>query len=461
MRKTGFGRVCALLGFLGSVWAQVAAAQSGPAESADRLGKEEGIEALERRIAALEAELAELRARAPEPSSPKEAPKDSKKSILSTVGVELYGYLKLDAAFDTSRIDVGNYARWVFSESSVRRGDSQFSLTANQTRLGLRFSGPAIGGAETGGLFEGDFYGGGAENKPNPMMRKAYLTVGWPDLDLKLLAGQDSDLLSPLVPETVNYTVLWWVGNIGYRRPQFRVTKGFDLGKGTRLELAAAATRTVGSSTAFETGADTGEDAGFPTSQGRAAVSLPLLTSRPTTLGVSGHWGREEYDAPLGQSAHLNSWSVNFDVVLPVASWLSLKGEGFVGENLDEYLGGIGQGIEIVTADTDGDGKLDTLVSADEVASYGGWALAAIGPFGGWRFNVGASVDTADREDLGDSGRKADEKRWRNLTYFGNVFYRFYQAVEAALEVSYWRTEYVEGKHGDAVRVQMALIFNF
>ncbi|MGQ9590401.1 MAG: hypothetical protein ACUVYA_08910 [Planctomycetota bacterium] len=429
---------------------------SGPEELAPGgLGVGERIEALERRIAELEAER--LRA----PAAPSGSAKDEKESILATLGVQLYGYLKLDAAFDTSRVDVGDYARWVFSEGGdaakgqARRGDAQFSLTANQTRLGLRFTGPAVAGAETGGLFEIDFYGGGAENKPNPMMRKAYLTVAWPDLDVKLLAGQDADLISPLVPETVNYTVLWWVGNIGYRRAQFRATKGFDLGRGARFELAAAATRTVGTSTAFETGADTGEDAGFPTAQGRAALSFPLLTSRPTTLGVSGHFGREEYDAPGGVSEKLDSWSVNCDATIPVLSWLSVKGEGFLGANLDEYLGGIGQGLKIVTADLDSDGRPDVLVSADEVRSYGGWILASAGPFGGCRFNAGASIDAADPGDLKTGERK------RNLTYLGNVFYRLYEAVEVALEVSYWRTEYVGAKHGDALRVQTALIFNF
>lgn len=64
-----------------------------------------------------------------------------KPAIISKVDAELYGYIKVDSSYDTARTSVGNLARWVESEGT-RGHDDQFNLTANQTRLGLRFKCP-------------------------------------------------------------------------------------------------------------------------------------------------------------------------------------------------------------------------------------------------------------------------------------------------------------------------------
>jgi hypothetical protein len=93
-------------------------------------------------------------------------------------------------------------------------------MTANETRLGAKIKGPNVDGMEISGRVETDFYGGGAaENKPNLMMRHAYIELGWPHEKFSILAGQTSDVISPLVPTTLNYSVCWWVGNMA-GRPQ-------------------------------------------------------------------------------------------------------------------------------------------------------------------------------------------------------------------------------------------------
>ena len=432
------------------------------------------IEDLQRRINELEVKQAELIQQMqsqhpgdvlqPAPEKPAEKkPGEEKMPVQSTVKVDLYGYIKLDAAWDQARIDQGNYARWVLSEDG-RENDSQFNMTANQTRIGLKFRGPDVGPAQTSGLIEMDFYGGGSENKPNPMLRKAYAVVSWPDLDLSILGGQDIDTISPLVAETINYTVLWWVGNIGYRRPQLRVTKGFGLGGDFRLELQAAAARAVGRVALFNnkdfSPGDSGEDSGFPTAQGRIALTFPFVGPTPATVGVSGHYGQEEldYDAENGHVT-LDSWSVNFDATMPVTKWLRIKGEGFAGADLDVYLGGIGQGVTIIKGTVPNPAPppdtLEVLDRAYEVHSYGGWLIANVGPFGDWNFNAGAAADNPENSDLvaGD--------RTLNYTYFGNFLVKVYQTTQFGLEVSWWRTDYKQKEAGDSLRVQATMIFNF
>jgi hypothetical protein len=364
-------------------------------------------------------------------------------AVWSKLGVQLYGRLKADAAVDSTRASVGNFIRWVQSEQG-RGKDSQFAMTANETRLGMNITGPTFDAARTRGRVEIDFYGGGAENKPNPMLRHAYVAVDWPQHRLSVLAGQSSDLLSPLVPTTLNYPVLWWAGNIGYRRPQVRVTKDIALGEGCDLRLAGAIARTIGHDNAFS-GGDTGQDAGCPSLQGRAAVSFPLIGRRKATLGVSGHLAREEHDFDAtNDNEDVCSWSGNVDLTLPVADWLALKAEGFIGENIDAYLGGIGQGVVV-------QGQ-----AVKELRSAGGWFAASLGPWDNWNVNVGASG-----EFICNDGALPATGRTTNSAVFGNVIYQINPNTQVGVEVSRWLTEYHGQKDGDAIRVQSSFIYKF
>lgn len=384
--------------------------------------------------------LGEIQLQKTAPEIQKDA--EGKKYTWSGLDIQLYGYLKLDAAYDTSRIDNGNYAKWVQSEGT-NDNDDQFNMTANETRLGMRISGPQEGNMNTSGRVEIDFYGGGSENKSQIMMRHAYLKIDWPEQRFNVIAGQTSDVISPLYPATLNYTVGWWAGNIGYRRPQIRLTKSLALTGDVDLTLEGALARTIGITTTPDfTPGDAGEDAGFPGVQTRASVTLPLLGYKPTTLGVSGHWASEELDVDAtGNHKDFDSWSLNLDLDQPVNQWLTAKGELFAGENLSAYLGGIGQGVNTTTY--------------EEIGSRGGWIAASLGPWSKCRFNVGTSMDDVENNDVNAGGRTL------NRTVFGNVIYSLGKNTEIGLELSHWRTEYRGGGDADSLRAQTSLIYRF
>jgi len=369
-----------------------------------------------------------------------------KPPVRSRFPIDLYGYIKLDASYDTARTSVGNYARWVESEELTTH-DDQFNMTARQSRFGLNFHGPESESMKVGGKVEVDFYGGGAENKNLPMMRHGYLEVNWPGCDLSLLAGQTSDLVSPLLPPTLNYTVLWWAGNYGYRRPQIRLTKGIDLGDSTLL-LQTALARPIGH-TPFLTGpGDTGTDSGFPHLQARAAYSFPLLTKKPTTLGISGHWGKEEWDEPdpwdpstRNNGRNYDTWSICADATVPLHEKIALKGEVWTGEIMQAYLGGIAQGVNVPCR--------------RPIASTGGWGNVAFGPFDKWNFNVGAGIDDPKDYDLNLHDRVS------NQTVFGNVLYDVNQALRVGFELSHWDTTYRYTEDGESWRFQTSLVYRF
>ncbi len=367
------------------------------------------------------------------------------KPVWSNLDIQLYGYLKLDAAYDSSRIDNGNYAKWVERENT-NSNDDQFNMTANETRLGMLINGPDDGVLKASGRVETDFYGGGDENKAHLMMRHAYMKLDWPADRFSILAGQTSDVISPLFPSMVNLTVGWWTGNIGYRRPQFRLTKEYGLDAQTDLKLEGALARTIGRDNTSLTGTtDSGEEAGFPSVQARAGLLLPFFGPKRTDVGLSGHWGQEEYDTTAGgRNEEFTSWSLNLDFTQPVNQWLSVKSEMFTGENLDAYLGGIGQGVTLSGAN-----------QYEEIGSKGGWIAAALGPWDKARFNVGIGMDDVERGNVNAGDRT------QNQSVFGNVFYSLSKSVEWAFELSHWRTEYRGSGDGDAMRAQTALIYRF
>ena len=372
----------------------------------------------------------------------------SPKIVWSDLDIQLYGYLKLDAAYDSSRINNGNYAQWVEQENN-NKDDDQFNMTANQSRFGVKINGPDGEAMNTSGLVEVDFYGSdAAENKAQLMMRHAYMKLDWPESRFNIIAGQTSDVISPLFPSTLNYSVGWWTGNIGYRRPQIRLTKELGFVTGGFLKLEGALTRTIGRDNIYMEGTtDSGEDAGFPTFQGRASMTLPMLGAQEATIGLSGHWGEEEYDiAVSGREKEFMTWSLNLDYTQPICSKVQINAELFTGENLNAYLGGIGQGVITDTTKPN---------HYEEIGSKGGWIAAGLGPWDNKRFNVGFAMDDVDRSNVNDGDRTL------NRSVFGNVYCSLNKQTDVAFEISHWRTEYRGPGDGDSLRVQTALIYKF
>ena len=365
-------------------------------------------------IAKLKKEVAELRALVNKltQAGATGAAVAGKSAVTSSTGLEIYGYAKLDASYDTGLTN-GNFAQ---TASTASTDDNQFNMTARQTRLGMNVTGPA----ESSGKVEIDFYNAGAaENRSAPHMRHAYMKV---DLDsgLSILAGQTSDVISPLVPGTLNYIVGWRAGNIGYRRPQVRLTKGLELSSDIDCQLQVAATRTLG-----------GEDAGFPTLQARTSFTFPSISGKDATLGVSGHWGQQEAQTS-------DTWSLNVDLAMPISDTLTIKGEAFTGANVSSYLGGPAAG---------------TSLGAREVQVTGGWLAASVGPFGSWRLNLGATIDDPDNDDV-VAGHTT------NSSIFGNAIYSINSSTSVGLELSRWDTDY-HGPDADIFRTQMSFIYKF
>ena len=117
-------------------------------------------------------------------------------------GASVYGYVKLDALYETGYSSHGNFAIWAANPGD---NDGLFHVTANQTRLGLDIKGVGFGDFKVTGKIEIDFYGGGPENKAYNYMRHAFLKIS--NGTFSVIAGQYWDIINPLNPFTLNYPV--------------------------------------------------------------------------------------------------------------------------------------------------------------------------------------------------------------------------------------------------------------
>jgi hypothetical protein len=413
-------------------------------------------EPVETRIASLEKQVAELKAQlkpqtpttaaTPQPTSSAPSSNPVTGACLNNSGTrrEVYGFVRLDGSYDTGRITPGNIALYAPSEGIVNN-DSEFNLTANATRLGVNLCGPNTDSMMVGGTIEFDFLSNlGAENNASPRLRHAYLKMFWPSSDLLITAGQTWDLNGSLIPFVDDPAIMWDAGNIGGRHPQLRLTKGFKSGEKSRLELAVAAARTIGE--ANGTYPDPGKDAAIPTIQARLALNTPLFVSgKPATVSISGHYGQEEWDtAADGTHRTFDSWSYVLEFSLPVCNHLLLAGELFSGENLDDYWGGIGQGI-----------NRNDPNNMKAIRSHGGWAALRYTASAETTFNLGAGLDNPDDRDLWSGARSINEMQ------FISVSHTLASHLILGGQLSHIRTGYINQQEGDAVRIQSSLTFTF
>lgn len=340
------------------------------------------------------------------------------------ITVTPYGFVRLDALYETGASSHGNFAIW---SEDPGENSGLFYLTARHTRLGLNAGGFKFGDFRATAKVEIDFYGSGAENKPMNYMRHAYLRIT--NGKLTIIAGQYWDIINPLNPATINYPVLWGAGNIGYRRPQLSLR--YDIKSGKNLYcLQAGIFRTIAGDYNGD-GIEDGVAGGFPTLQGRVSARINLGGRKFLQLGISGHYGRSK------GAGDFDSSSINFDCVLSLTSGFKLVAEYFSGENLGTFLGGIAQSID----------------AGREVEAHGFYV------------NLQSELNRRVTLSLGygmdDPLPYSSGSRSKNTTVFGNILWKLHKAIRVGFEVSWWSTDYLLSETQETIRFQNSWTLGF
>lgn len=347
-------------------------------------------------------------------------------------GFKFGGNLKTSFIYDMTRMYPGNYALYV--PAFEGENNSELFLTARESRLGFDFWWKDEDWT-TKAYMEFDFQNNGpTENKPVPMLRHAYMKFG--KCNWTILAGQTWDIISPLNPATANYSVLWYQGNVGYRRAQLRFTTWADAGENGKIKFDAGIMRNITgnrydfydeSNTSSVALVEDGADSGIPTFQGRLGFATKMGEEGKLSIGVSGHYGSETYGTE--DSVSVDSWSFNTDLSVAVNKKIALKGEFFMGENMSQYLGGIGQSYNPL---------------GDALPTMGGWGMISLKPKACVTFNLGYGFDDPDEAEwLCPDNSGAYSMKDLNSEFFGNVFYSVNKNITAIFEVAFMKTEYL------------------
>jgi hypothetical protein len=350
-----------------------------------------------------------------------------------------YGILWANVVWETSRSVNGDYVLYV-ARPRVNTNE-QFHLDGRSTRLGFDVLGPHVsffGDAQTGGKVEIDFQRNiDTENRAGLLLRHAYIEVK--SEEYRLLAGQTWDVISPLYPGVLFYSVGWDGGNIGYRRAQARAERYFALSDSLLVTAQGSLNTDIISDVSPTTGpyanGFTGDHAGWPVLEGRIATTLGQRGPgcRPIEVGVSGHIGETIFDfksppyTAAVTGAPRRTWSLNVDIRVPITSRFGVQGELWTGENLATYFGGIGQGVDVLGPDLGHQPSLNT------IRSRGAWV-------DGWydwtdrlHSHVGYSIDDPIDSDV-TSGRIYNAFIFANLSY--DVTSKFF----IGFEFTSWRT---------------------
>jgi len=360
--------------------------------------------------------------------------------------IKFYGLLRLDLDMDSQRPNNGQAPFFVSSEDP-RLGSVEaesYSMHPRLTRFGMDFNGPkisALGDAALGGKLELDFENGGSESRQIIRIRHAYLNLKWKEFSI--LGGQTWDVVSPLFPTVNNDTLMWTAGNVGDRRPQFRVSYDPAIGH-NQWSFAAAAglMNAVDLQDLDNNGFRDGEESGRPNVQARVGYSRPLwVKDQRLSIGVSGLYGWLSTSRPIANRTSFNTQLINFDWTVPLASRLLLRGEGWWGRNLSDIRGGAGQGINVQ--------------NGREIRGRGGWSEIGVKVSRYWAFYPGFTTDDPVDRDLSAGSRTRNR-----AFYFGN---RITPGGNFTIGADYlrWRTDFLGFAKGIDNRLNIFFQYGF
>lgn len=376
----------------------------------------------------------------------------------SGIPLRFYGFLRLDAYYNTARMNNIILPFTVSPENGVAADDDDagFALDPRLTRFGMDVLPGKIGDVSVAGKLEIDFANfptGSAESRATPRIRLAYFDVAKEALTLRL--GQDWDIVSPLYPAVNNETLMWNAGNTGDRRAQIQgrwAPKESKFDVRASLGLTGAITNEdLDAGTPGQTPERDGFDSGLPHVQARAGFKLDSsVEKKPIELGAWGAIGKAETDTSLNGHKRFDVNLVGLDFQVPITSSFSVRGEGWLGENLGDFRGGIGQTVNKVTG--------------DEISSVGGWAELVYASSEKTRFHLGGTVDDPDDDEVPDPAGAAPGTVFsadhNSALYVGTVK-DWNSGVRTGFDVIYWDTNWLGTEDGDGLRFNLFFQYNF
>ena len=367
--------------------------------------------------------------------------------------IQFYGFLRLDAYYNSASPNHPSALMWVLPENHfiASQNDDSFVFEARWTRLGMNLNAGNVLGMDLTGKIETDFanyIAGVPESRAPVRIRLAYLDADLGNFSFRF--GQDWDVIAPYYPSVHLAGLMWNAGNLGDRRPQAQFTYKSDpvddfqfLVRGALGLTGALDNQNLEALPAGVPSVQDGFDSGLPHGQLRVAVKVP----EGMEFGVWGSLSALETDTswpvPQGGTKHFRGHCLGFDWFVPLGDRVSLKGEAWIGQGLGDMRGGIGQTIK------PGKGR--------EIESKGGWAEISFRASEILRFCAGASLDDPKNSDL-SRGFNLHKK---NFTLYAGSAHNWGGGFKTGLDVMFWETDWADFGVGNMVRVNAYTMLSF
>lgn len=371
--------------------------------------------------------------------------------------LRIYGAFRGDADFATSRFNDLVNKLWVLPNDTRfttgtaglpnKPDDFNYALYPRNSRLGFEYYGepiPAFFDIRPGGRMTFDFFSQQVVEQESRQL--ARLRVGYVTLqkgDFTFLAGQDWDVISPLLPTINDGTAQWNAGNTGDRRAQLKLLWDHKLDSGTRLQVQQALVLLNAVTSDIDgDGLRDNEAWGLPGYEARLGVVVPgPVPSQPLMAGIWGGAGREETTKAFGGKYRFPRWIAGVDARVPLNSMFAIQTEFWTGSNLDDFRGGIGQGINTKT------GQL--------IRATGGFAELVFRPLSWYQGSVGFTGDFVARADIPTGGRE------QNYCWYIGSRFPVGGGLLFGIDYQNWYTQWKGFNQGAASLVKVFTQMNF
>ncbi len=397
--------------------------------------------------------------------------------------IEFYGYIKGDLIWQDSSSVGTIYLLWALPKKQGEH-DSKSTITFRQTRFGFLLT-KSYKTFTIKGRIEMDFYSESHDEKDFPWnpqhaplrARRAYLKVikgSW-----SLLVGHEWMTIAQLYPHLSNFPAGTYMGNLGYRLTQIRVTKNFRLPNKDLFKIQVALDKPydfgkMNGVVIFDNEPNT--DFGMPGIEARVAYQTKLF-SRPTLFALFGHWSGQEYKKyydfnKLSGAIKTTSFSTGLELRLPLPILTRFKptisGEFWYGQGLGGYYAGaVGQTARIEYSNGTSyfyatdlkhfDPSKDYIVSVSPIHAVGGWVELGLKPLPKLQSWFGWGIDNPSDKDL--AGVKY--ARLQQQMYYTHFLYRFVPEFGTGFEYLRVKTDYRKNDGGDGIVNRFMLSFYY
>jgi hypothetical protein len=343
---------------------------------------------------------------------------------------------------------------FLLPESPFGFKTNTFDLHARQTNFGLEFTGPSIKGLSTGASFLvliqndnlfADAYG-----------FLPFLAFGALRNDKWLFAaGLNYDVFNPIDPNVLPISLLYGSGNLGTYRGQVRLERYFDPSAAAHYAIQIAVGEPVAS--VVTDNRRLLEDNGWPNVElrfsagsGEARERLGDRKVRTAQIGLSGVIGQLRTTGIVTAIGQVESpdrhvvevQGIGLDVQLAFGKRFGIVAEGYQGEGLGEYGGGVMQAFNSTTF--------------AGISARGGFAEGYVYIWNKLHLHAGYGIDDPANEDLALLQIK------RNQTAYATLFWDLSQIVRLSFEADYRATNFFRPlRSADGFLFLSQLLFRF